>query len=360
MRFGADRLAMIDLVNAVDAEYRSAGYDLTLRQVYYQLVARGHIPNNERSYKNLGNIVNDGRLAGLIDWDAIGDRTRFLRANSHWGSPEDIIESAAAGYAIDKWQDQKVVPEVWVEKDALIGVVERAAVPLDVPYFSCRGYVSQSEMWTAAQRMLRRARRGQTTVVLHLGDHDPSGKDMTRDIADRLSLFLKYHGYRAIEVDRLALNMDQVERYDPPPNPATVTDSRAAAYIEAFGDESWELDALEPAVLNDLITRAVTVRRDDAKWAALVAEEAAQKADLELLQLRYTDAIAHLKNGKGTLSMTTETQQPRPEDETSLDRRPFDDDPQDLEEDADEEEEEDTDEEDEADEDEEEEGTDGQ
>ena len=85
---------------------QAQGYELTLRQAYYQLVARGYIPNNERSYKNIGNLINDGRLAGLIDWHSITDRTRNLRSNSHWDNPADVIASARYSYLLNKWDGQ--------------------------------------------------------------------------------------------------------------------------------------------------------------------------------------------------------------------------------------------------------------
>ena len=116
IRFQEKSLELIGYVNAIIEEYQAQGYELTLRQVYYQLVARGFIPNNERSYKNLGNLINDGRLAGLIDWYAIVDRTRNLRRNSHWETPESVIESAKYSYMLDRWKDQPNYVEVWVEK----------------------------------------------------------------------------------------------------------------------------------------------------------------------------------------------------------------------------------------------------
>lgn len=119
IRFHGKSLETIERVNAIVAEYEAQGYELTLRQVYYQLVARGFIPNNERSYKNLGSLINDGRLAGLIDWYAIVDRTRNLRRNSHWDCPEDVIDSARYSYMLDRWENQPNYVEVWVEKDAL-------------------------------------------------------------------------------------------------------------------------------------------------------------------------------------------------------------------------------------------------
>lgn len=254
--FKPDRLELIDKINSVIDDYQRQGYSLTLRQAYYQLVARAIIENNERSYKNVGNLINDARLAGLIDWNAIEDRTRNLQRLAHWDSPKEIIESASYQYRKDVWENQQYYVEVWVEKEALANVVGRVANELDVPYFCCRGYVSQSEMWSAAQRFRDRQRRGKTVVVIHLGDHDPSGIDMSRDIEERLMLF-------GVDEDmflfrRIALNMEQIDLYNPPPNPAKLTDSRCGGYIEKYGYESWELDALEPRVIHDLITTNVT------------------------------------------------------------------------------------------------------
>ena len=275
--FSTDRLQMIDKVNGVVSEYQQQGYSLTLRQVYYQMVARDIIPNNMRSYKNLGNLINDARLAGLIDWLAIEDRTRNLRGNSHWAKPGSMIESAAYSYRRDHWEGQPNYVEVWVEKDALIGIVGQICEKLDVNHFSCRGYVSQSEMWAAARRLHRRQEAGQRVVLLHLGDHDPSGKDMSRDIQERLVTFETY----GVTFKRLALNMDQVELYNPPPNPAKLSDSRAAGYIEKYGRESWELDALEPQVISDIIREHVTKYRDESTYQAVKRREAREKELLE-------------------------------------------------------------------------------
>ena len=256
--FRPDRLILINKINTIVDTYKRQGFELTLRQVYYQLVARAIIPNNERSYKNLGNLISDARLAGLISWDAIEDRTRNLRYNSHWSNPSSIIQSAAASYMTDHWDGQEYYVEVWVEKDALIGIVGQICSQLDVNHFSCRGYVSQSEMWSASQRLLRE-QECHNVVLLHLGDHDPSGKDMSRDIQERLRTF----GVEDLEFHRLALNMNQIEEYSPPPNPTKLSDSRATGYIQKYGYECWELDALEPAVIKELIKTNVLKYRDE-------------------------------------------------------------------------------------------------
>jgi hypothetical protein len=291
--FSAISQGLIDKANEIINEYEEMGYELTLRQLYYQMVSRDIIANKQAEYKRLGSVVNDARLAGLIDWDRISDLTRELRSVAHWDDPSDIVGTCARQFRIDKWAGQTYRPEVWVEKDALRNVIERACTPLDVSYFSCRGYTSQSEMWSAAQRLLRYKKAGQTPIILHFGDHDPSGIDMTRDIRDRLAIF-----GLTLKVDRLALNMDQVEEYSPPPNPAKTTDSRYAGYIAEYGDESWELDALDPTTLAGIIENAIKHLRDEDEWGDAVLEEETHRELLSEASNRWEDVASFLSNGK--------------------------------------------------------------
>ena len=277
-RFSKRSEKLIQIANEIIEEYQGQGYELTLRQLYYQFVSRDIIPNSQKEYKNLGSVVNDARLAGLVDWDAIVDRTRNLQGNVHWESPAEMLEYRTKSYQIDKWEGQKYRPEVWIEKDALLGVIEGVCRGQDVSYFSCRGYTSQSEMHSAAKRMERYSEDGQIPVVVHLGDHDPSGKDMSRDIQDRLDLFTEPG---IIKVVRVALNMSQIKEYKPPPNPAKITDSRSGPYIAEFGKSSWELDALDPKVLSDLVEKTVGGYRDLDLWRKKTLIEKAHKAMLE-------------------------------------------------------------------------------
>jgi hypothetical protein len=286
-RFSAASMDIIAKANAVCQSYAAQGYDLTLRQLYYQFVSRDWIANKQSEYKRLGSVINDARLAGLLDWNYIVDRTRNLRDLAHWASPESIIDAVASQYRTDRWADQPERVEVWIEKDALVGVIEGVCERNDVPFFSCRGYTSQSEVWGAAQRLIDYNRRGQKAIVVHLGDHDPSGIDMTRDINDRLYTF-----GADVEVIRIALNMDQVERYDPPPNPAKLTDSRAEGYIARFGDDSWELDALDPATLDALIEEEIITHRDLDAWLVSTARMDHEKELLAAVSNRWDEVAA--------------------------------------------------------------------
>lgn len=278
-RFNKTHEGIIQIANGIIDEYAQAGFALTLRQLFYQFVARDYLPNQQRYYKMLGGIINDARLAGRIDWLAIEDRTRNLRVNPHWDSPSEIVEAAAKQYEIDKWAYQDKRVEVWIEKDALIGVIEGVCRRWDVPFFSCRGYVSQSEQWRAAMRMREHEKNGQDTILLHLGDHDPSGMDMTRDISERLNeTFAAY-----CDVRRLALNMDQIQELGPPPNPAKVTDSRAPGYIRRYGDDSWELDALDPRTIERLIDSEIESLVDHDLWQEAVDRENDERERLQVI-----------------------------------------------------------------------------
>lgn len=268
--FGSVAMARIGVANDIIRDYRKDGLTLTLRQLYYQFVARGYLPNEQKEYNSLGRLISDARMAGLVSWTAIEDRTRGLRGTQSFINPGQAIRTVRNSYRRDLWQRQEFRPEVWIEKDALVGVIEGICVQERVDFFSCRGYNSQSEQWRAGRRFQRYVCAGQRPIVFHLGDHDPSGVDMTRDNQERLSLFCGV----PVMVVRLALNMDQIERYAPPPNPVKFTDSRATGYVAAHGEQSWELDAMEPRALRDLIRASLARLRDDALWNISLLEEA--------------------------------------------------------------------------------------
>lgn len=294
--FGLDALEMIATINKILDDYSAQGYDLSLRQLYYQLVSRNIVPNTEKSYKNVGVLVSDARLAGRIDWDMIKDRGREMVSNPHWDDPANFIEVVAPQYRFDLWADQPRYVEVMVEKQALEGVLQPVCRQLDVPFTANKGYSSSSAMYEASKRFLQRAEDGKELFVIYLGDHDPSGIDMTRDVEERLDLFLKTSMGRedlitpnepsCITVNRVALNMDQVRELNPPENPAKITDSRAARYISRFGRSSWELDAIEPRRLAELVQNAVISLMDYPLFKKNVAKQ--EKGRKELLKFAKT------------------------------------------------------------------------
>ena len=284
--FRRSSIEMIDRALVIIDEYEQLGFRLTLRQLYYQFVSRNWLANKQSEYKRLGSLMTDARLAGIVDWNAIEDRARNLQTFASWNSPASIVSVCVDEFALDLWKNQKHYIEVWVEKEALIGVLARPCSKWRVNHFACKGYTSASEMWDGGWNRLRgQKKKGKDITIVHLGDHDPSGIDMTRDITERMSLFAG----GPVEIVRIALNMDQVEEYNPPPNPAKSTDSRFEGYVDQFGEESWELDALPPNVISDLIEGEIVGRMDMGQWNKDKAEEDSGKWTLSQMSDRFND-----------------------------------------------------------------------
>lgn len=265
---------------AVVEEYSQQGFKLTLRQLYYQLVVAGIMPNEQRQYAKLSKILTDARMCGMIDWDIIEDRIRVPRRPPQWDSVADILDTCANQFRRDRHEDQDNYVEVWVEKDALSGVLLPITAEYHVHLMVNRGYSSVSAMHDAATRFQSAEHAGKDSHIIYLGDHDPSGLDMVRDIRSRLERFQTY-----VDVHPIALTMEQIELYNPPPNPAKVTDPRASEYIAQHGNTSWELDALRPTVLHELLRRHLNALIDIDRYHAQISKE-----DEQILLIRgYAD-----------------------------------------------------------------------
>ena len=284
--FQAKSLELIEIANGILNEYADLGFTLSLRQLYYQLVARGHIENSIKSYKRVGTVVSDARLAGLMDWDMIEDRGRETVLPASWDSPASIIRTAAEQFRLDRWEGQPCYVEVMVEKDALSGILKPVCRDLHIRFTANKGYSSSSAMYEAGQRLAGAAREGRRLHVFYLGDHDPSGIDMTRDITDRLGVF-SLDRIRVKNISRLALNINQVRQWNPPENPAKDTDTRFKAYADTFGMSSWELDAVEPATLAGLLRDAVNALIDRRQWDEIAKKEDEMRKELETFADNY-------------------------------------------------------------------------
>jgi hypothetical protein len=282
--FRQESLDLIDRIDVIVRSFVAQGFRLTVRQLYYQLVAKAIIPNTERSYKNTVRLVNEARLAGLLDWEAIEDRTRGFTDRPHWKSGKEILTSSAKQFHMDMWENQGRRVFVIVEKEALSGVLEGICYQYDVPLLSARGYPSASVLREFAKGTLSKTEKD--IVLLHLGDHDPSGIDMTRDLRERLRLLSCDAPF---ELRRIALTMEQIEAQRPPPNPAKTTDSRFEDYEEQFGTESWELDALQPAFLVELVEGNIIGEIDQDNWEEREAEIKAIRTKLEKVAKEFKD-----------------------------------------------------------------------
>jgi hypothetical protein len=261
---------MLDRINDILEEYVNDGYTLTLRQLYYQLVSRDVIPNNDKEYAKLSNILKNGRMAGIVDWSSIEDRVRRPKLPYYVSGVKDAIKDTISQYRIDRMAGQDRNIEIWVEKDALSNVLYRVSEKYHIRLMVNRGYSSVSAMYDAYKRLC------DDDVILYFGDHDPSGMDMIRDVRDRLLEFGVH-----IDIRPIALTMEQIEEFNPPPNPAKITDPRAKWYIEKYGKTSWELDALPPKELIRLAESAVGEIIDKKLYEDMLAEEKRGIAELE-------------------------------------------------------------------------------
>ncbi len=275
--FRQEALDIIKRCNRIIADYQTQGLRLTLRQLYYQLVTTNAIKNEEKSYAKLSTIVSNGRLSGIIDWDAIEDRVRRPRIQNEFDNLSDLIEAAINSYRLPRWKGQNYYAELWVEKDALAGVLEPLAREFHVTMMVNRGYSSQSAMYESSKRFNNH--EDQNCILFYLGDHDPSGEDMVRDIQSRLDMFCTHY----VDVKKIALTIDQVEEYSLPANPAKIKDPRALSYIREFGNSSWEVDALPPETLTDIIRAAFESVIDFKKMDKIVRKEKADKKKLRSL-----------------------------------------------------------------------------
>ena len=252
-------------VNRVISQY---DMPLTLRQIYYRLVAGGLIPNRRTAYNGLSAQLVKAREAGEVNERRIVDRSRST-IDRAFDSPEDFLDAALATcenrFFRRFWTTQETYVEAWVEKDALSQVIAGAVQGLNTIVAPSRGYSSFSYVRDAVRRFQKNRGDAERVVVLHLADHDPSGLDMTRDLRERFQAYSAGFLFD-VQVKRVALTFDQVQARDLIPNPTKITDPRASGYIDRYGDECWELDAIEPDELVEMVEGAVSAEVTD--WDA--------------------------------------------------------------------------------------------
>jgi hypothetical protein len=196
----------------------------------------------------------------------------------------ELISAAISSYYLPRRENQPCYIELWVEKDALYGVIFPVAHGRHVTMMVNKGYSSQTAMYDAAQRFIENGDK--KCVLLYLGDFDPSGEDMVRDIDTRLEMF-----GANVRVEKIALTPEQIKKYNPPPNPAKHTDPRSQKFIALHGASSWEVDALPPDVLEKLIANEIDDLTDMDLWNEIVEKEKADKKKLESIMSKNKRGI---------------------------------------------------------------------
>ncbi len=347
-KISAVNFTRLNQINEVIEDYALQGYKLTLRQLYYQLVSKNIIANSLKEYAKLGNLLTKGRMMGIVDWDAIEDRVRVPRHVYCNSSVEDAINNAESIYRLDRMDDQDNYIELWVEKDAISNILQSKTRYYHVRLMVNRGYSSTTAMYDAYNRFLPILEAGKSVNVLYLGDHDPSGLDMVRDIQVRLFRMLAAQPRAIIDfvdnlvdtssdefverleekygdnplvydgeddsteinlvkawildnfhIQHIGLTTKQVKQYNPPPNPAKLKDPRAKWYIKEFGKTCWEVDALTPPIFHQIIDTAILALIDKDKFDAKLQQEDVDKVILrDLPRLRVDHAILEHKVGE--------------------------------------------------------------
>lgn len=270
----------LDSAHEIAGEYNG---NLTVRQLYYQLVARGFIPNSFESYQRLVRILTDARLGGKFPFEWLLDRTREARPGKFTqiqqtvksaltNAADDLRRAPESWLWCDRWYGQPTHVSVWVEKEALAGVFEDPCDELGVSWFVLRGYSSISALsqWVDNTAAAYQTGNVENAVVLYFGDHDPDGLEIPRSAERNVLAIADVRGIELppIEFERIALTRAQIKQYNPPPFPAKETSSRFDAYVKETGlRTAWELDALRPDVLASLIRDSVDGYFDDAIYA---------------------------------------------------------------------------------------------
>lgn len=345
MIWTADKADLCNKIISVVVDYQNQGYRLTLRQLYYQLVSKDWIPNHDIVYKKISSILDDLRYNGDIDWDSIEDRGRLPYLPYWVTGIPDALNDAIRHYRLNRQENQTTIVEVWTEKDAISGILKRVTEKYHVRLCVNKGYTSSPAIYQSYCRFIETLTTFENIDILYLGDHDSSGLDMVRDIRERLIFmfvngqqldslkahydgnsfmgeyslgqlndwvydglddyidecggddFIDYleksfgldwkennlliHVMKSFRITHVGLTMEQIIEYNPPPNPAKITDPRAAKYIQKYGAISWEVDALKPRDLERILGDAIENVIDVNIYEAMLRKEKSDKEKIK-------------------------------------------------------------------------------
>ena len=266
---------------------------LSTRQVYYQLVGRRLVPNRIAGYRAAARVLVRMRRLGEIPYDRIVDRGRRKHVRSGWDSARELMEQAARQFRRDYWTEQPKVVMVACEKAALEGVFAQVVDEYGASLWVVRGFISESFAYDFAEDIRQYNKAGQHVVVYYFGDHDPSGKDIPRDLSKRLrgfgAQFDWIHG---------GITAEDIEKYNIPPLPAKASDSRSRRFFERYGSVAAELDALPPDILQERIRQAIERHIEWVQWITVARDERIQRADLDLVVNNW-ESIKALASSNG-------------------------------------------------------------
>lgn len=335
----ADKRTIITQIRLICQQYLNSGYSLTLRQLYYQLVSKDYIPNHDKVYKKLSSLKDEVVYGGLTDWEVFEDRGRLPDVPYSEDGITEALQKTVDCYRLERQKGQRTHVEVWTEKDAISSILKKITNRMGVTLVVNKGYTSSTAMYGSYERFAEKINQGCKVVVLYFGDHDPSGLDMIRDINDRILFMLtrgeglddeiiedwwekeqytiydvaELEGFEEVvnlmnehdtrlyelfeigkktlfintnalfEIKQIGLTMEQIKTYNPPPNPAKITDPRAKNYIENFGRVSWEVDALTPRIMEDIVKNAIQENINMNTYNLMLETEREEKNKIQII-----------------------------------------------------------------------------
>jgi len=263
--------AEISLLRYRMYEVLEQDHPMTVRQLFYQMVSRGIIEKTEGAYKNIVvRLLGDMRRDGDIPFGWITDSTRWMRKPRSFSSLEDALNRTAQTYRRALWDSQPDYVEVWLEKEALAGVLYVVTAKWDVPLMVTRGYPSLTYLYEAAETIQE---YGKPTYLYYFGDYDPSGLDITRSVEHGIQEFAPEINFT---LERVAVTREQIEELSLPTRPTKQTDSRS----KNFEGESVEVDAIPPHQLRELAQQCIAGHIDEAQLKTL---EIAEESEREIL-----------------------------------------------------------------------------
>ena len=250
VKIPVETATLIRDINRIVGKFQKQGLILSIRQLFYQFVAEDVFPNKEKYYSKLSRVVTLGRRCGKIDHDMFEDRLRIERVAHRY-------DHAVERKVFDNPHEGFVEPEIWIEKYALAGIVEQVCGPLCVTYVPCEGQISDNVAWRFSKRYFE---SGRNLQILYLGDHDPSGLQIYKSICNMIGTY---------KVDmvpkRIAITKEQIKKFNPPPNPSKMSDSNFRKYVNQHGPHSYEVDALNPKTLRDIIKAEILKLRKEKR-----------------------------------------------------------------------------------------------
>jgi len=256
-------------------------YPITVRGAFYRATARSIVPKTENEgYRPVQRELLKMRREGVIPWGWITDGSRTIFGNRRYGSLDSYARQVAGSYRKDYWYNSEEYVEIWMEKDALRGVIAPVVIEeFGLDLFISKGQSSATYLYEAADDIIR---DGRSTYIYVLSDFDPGGFR----IFDRIDRELKDFVGDEVElcIERIAVTPEQIEKYQLPTRPVKDKDPQRAKFECEHGTGCVELDAMAPEVLRSLVRDHLEGHMDGDQLQALKLVEREERKGLRRIQ----------------------------------------------------------------------------